>query len=72
MATQCTHLDQIKIKPHKNTRLRRMRQNRGFLGPLTPLPNMRARRMLRFFQEQARYKALPQREASPDPLDRAR
>src|ERR1044071_1237020 len=50
-------------------RLRRLYQNRRSLGPFEDVPRMRSRGLLRFIQEQARYKALSWHLASADALD---
>src|ERR1035441_4932166 len=52
--------------------MRRLPQNGRHLGAPPALSDVRARRMLRLLQEQARHQALPRDETPPRPVHRTR
>ena len=68
----CTHLNQIHRRKTEVQRLRRMSEDGRHLGPPAPVPHLRPRRLLRFFQEQTRHQTLSRHQASHREIVRAR
>src|SRR5215471_12930063 len=63
------------LRGDRHTQLNRLRgvsRHGRYLGSSAPLPDLRARRLLRRFQEQARDQAFPRDEAPDHELARAR
>src|SRR5215472_2934927 len=56
---------------HGQTRLRRLREDRRYLGPFASLPGVRTRGLLRFLEEQARDQTLSPQQTPSDSIDRA-
>src|SRR5579862_9063034 len=54
-----------------HSRLRRVPQDRGFMGPSADVSRMWPRRLLRFVKEQACHEALPSLQSPDHALDRA-
>src|SRR5262245_30789495 len=54
---------------HGQTRLRRLREDRRYLGPSAPVPGVRPCGLLRFLEKQTRDKTLSPQQAPSDSLD---
>jgi len=70
MPARCGHLKSVKTATPTPTAARNARDG-GHLGAPSPVPGVRARRMLRQLEEQARHQAFQEDRASDHHLARA-